>query len=94
MRYDPRLRKLGYRARTGPSSPILGMLERAGVRPRPLNRAYPAHGHYIARCPWCDAADALYVEPDGETWMTTCGCSTGGTILDLSAALILPVVAA
>lgn len=91
---DHRLRALGYRVRTGAPSAVIGMLQRAGARPRPLNRAYPAHGHYIASCPWCAAEDTLYIEPDGATWMTTCGCSPGGGPLELHARLLLPAVAA
>lgn len=92
--YDPHLRKLGYRVRTGPASPVIGMLERAGARPRPLNRAYPADGHWIGRCPFCEAEDRLFVEPGLSEWSTTCGCSPGGGLVELHAALILSAMAA
>jgi len=76
--YDPSLRRLGYRVRLArPDSPIVAMLERAGLRPRPLNRAYPRDGHWLAGCPSCGRDDALFVDPNGMSWMTTCGCVRG-----------------
>lgn len=60
-----------------------------------MNRAFPADGHYIADCPFgCGAEDVCYVEPDGRTWMTTCGCARGGGIFELHAALLLQAAAA
>lgn len=91
--YDPRLRRLGYRVRTSPPSPIIAMLDRAGCRMRPLYRLWPLNGHWIGSCPFCEAEDRLYVEPGLTEWSTTCGCSPGGTIHDLTAALILQAVA-
>jgi hypothetical protein len=70
------------------------MLERAGTRARPLNRAFPRDGHWTGSCPFCGAEDAIYVEPDQATWSTRCGCSPGGSILELHAALLLQAVAA
>ena len=92
--YDPGLRRLGYRVRTGPPSAVIGLLQRAGTRPRPLNRAYPARATYISACPFCGLEDSCYVEPGGESWATTCGCSPGGGLVELAAALILSAVAA
>jgi hypothetical protein len=75
--YDPSLRRLGYLVRVGRPSPILGMLGRAELRPRPLNRAFPGSGHWVADCPTCGRADALFVEPDRSSWSTSCGCVRG-----------------
>lgn len=61
---------------------------------RPLYRLYPFDGHWIGACPFCEAEDRCYVEPGLTEWSVTCGCSTGGTILDLVAALILSASAA
>ena len=92
---DPRLRRLGYKSRTGSPSPIIGMLERAGARPRPMNRAYPAEGGWIANCPFgCKAEDVLYVERGITEWLATCGCATGGGLLELHARLLLQGMAA
>lgn len=93
--YDQALRRrYGYRVRVDAPSPLIAMLRRAGARPRPLNRAYPSDGHWIATCPWCSDEDALYIEPDQDTWLTRCGCSPGGGLLELHAALVLGAVAA
>ena len=92
--YNEGLRRLGYIVKVRPASPVIGMLERAGTRPRPLNRAHPARATYCGACPFCGREDACYVEPDGQTWMTTCGCSPGGGLVELAAALILSAVAA
>jgi len=70
------------------------MLDRAGSRMRPLYRLRPFDGHWIGRCPLCAAEDRAYVEPGMTEWSVTCGCSTGGTILELHAALLLQAVAA
>ena len=83
--YDPTLRRLGYLVRTGPGSPLLAMLDRAGSRTRPLNRLYPLDGHWVGSCPLCSSEDTLYVEPGLTEWSATC-CGTGGSILDLQAA--------
>lgn len=91
---EPLRRRFGYLVKIRPPSPVIGMLQRAGTRPRPLNRAYPAHGTYLGECPFCGREDAMYVEPDGETWMTTCECDLRGGLLDLHAALLLQAVAA
>lgn len=92
--YDPHLRRLGYRVRTTPPSPLLAMLDRAGCRTRPLNRVRPLDGHWIGSCPFgCGAEDTLYVDPGLTEWSVTC-CGTGGTILDLHAALLLQATAA
>jgi hypothetical protein len=93
--YDPKLRRLGYRVRVGPQSPLLAMLDRAECRMRPMNRLYPSSGHWIGRCPICGAEDRAYVEPGLTEWSTTCGCSPRpGGLLELHAALILQAVAA
>jgi len=94
MRYDEGLRQLGYRVPIGPPSPLLAMLDRAGCRMRPLYRLRPLDGHWIGACPFCATEDRCYVEPGLAEWSTTCGCSPGGTIIELSAALILAAVAA
>ena len=93
--YNETLRhKFGYMVPTTPPSPVIGLLQKAGTRPRPLNRAYPARSTYCGDCPFCGREDACYVEPDGETWMTVCGCSTGGGLMELMAALIITATAA
>lgn len=92
--YDPGLRRLGYRVRTGPPSPLLAILGRAECRMRPLYRLRPFDGHWIGACPFCGREDACYVEPGLTEWSVTCGCSSGGTVIELSAALILAAVAA
>ena len=91
--YDPKLRRLGYRVPIRPPSPLIGMLQRAGTRPRPMNRAYPARATYIGDCPLCGQEDACYVEPNGEDWMTICVCAASGGLLELHAALMLQAVA-
>lgn len=73
--FDPTLRRFGYLVRVGQPSPLLAMLERAGLRPHPLNRLRPAAGHWIANCPICGAEDGAYVEPGMVTW--TAGCTRG-----------------
>ena len=92
--YDPHLRRLGYRVPIGAPSLLLAMLDRAGCRMRPMYRLRPFDGHWIGACAFCSAEDRLYVEPGLTDWTVTCGCSAGGTIVDLSAALILAAVAA
>lgn len=92
--YDPRLRRLGYRVRTPAPSRLLQMLDRAGCRMRPLCRLRPLEGHWVGTCPFCSGEDRLYVEPDLAEWSTTCGCSSGGTILELQAALLLQATGA
>ena len=88
------MRRLGYRVRTTPPSPLLAMLNRAGSRMRPLNRLYPLSGHWVGSCPFCATEDRLYVEPGMTEWSTTCGCSTGGGVLELPAALLRKAQAA
>lgn len=88
------MRRRGYRLRAPRLDPVLALLVRAGVRPRPLNREHPLDGHWIAACPWCSAEDVLYVEPDGKTWSTRCTCSPGGGLLELHAALLVGALAA
>jgi len=61
-----RLRRFGYRTRWQPD-PLIGRLDRAGLRPTPLNRDRP--GHLYARCPRCQHPAGLWVEPD-RTWVT------------------------
>lgn len=90
--YDPTLRKLGYLVRTGAPSPIVGMLARAGLRPRPLNRAVPREGHWIATCPICGREDAAYVEPGMVTWTALCTRGEMG-ILELHALLVVGMAA-
>ena len=68
---------------------LLPLLEEAGVRMRPLNRAYPTHGHWIGDCPRCRKADALFVEPGGVAFTTTCGCERGGFVA-LTRLLLVP----
>ena len=94
MQYDPNLRKIGYRVQVGSPSPLLALLDRSRCRMRPLYRMRPRDGHWIGACPFCQAEDACFVEPGFDEWSVTCGCSSGGTILDLIAALILSSVAA
>lgn len=40
------------------------------------------------------AEDRCYVEPGLTEWMVTCDCTSGGSILDLHAALIIQAAAA
>jgi hypothetical protein len=91
--HDYRLRRLGYRVPSQPPSPLLGMLDRAGCRMRPLYRARPLEGHWNGSCPLCGAEDTAYVEPGLSDWLVTC-CGMRGTIYDLQAALILQASAA
>ena len=81
----PSLRSLGYRVRAPERSSTLAMLERAGLRPRPLNRDDPRRGHYVAGCPWCSIEDALFVDPGGVWWSTTCACRASGGPYELAA---------
>ena len=92
--FDPGLRRLGYRVPVRPPSPLIAMLDRAGCRMRPMNRLRPSDGHWIGSCPFCHAEDRCFAEPGLTEWSVTCGCSSGGTLIELSAALILAAVAA
>ncbi len=92
--YNHSLRKLGYLVPTRPPSPLIATLDRAGCRMRAMYRMRPLDGHWIGACPFCKVEDQIFVEPGLTIWSTTCGCSTGGTILDLVAAMILSSVAA
>jgi len=93
--YDETLRhRFGYLVRTRPSSPLIATLDRAGCRMRAMCRMRPLDGHWIGACPFCKVEDQIFVEPGLTEWSVTCGCSAGGTIIDLSAALILSAVAA
>jgi hypothetical protein len=85
--YDPGLRRLGYRVRLARPDGLLAMLERAQLRPRPLCRAFPQEGHWIATCPLCGAEDGMYVEPDRMTWTTLCRPGEFG-LLELHAVLL------
>lgn len=85
--YDPALRRFGYLVRVGAPSPLIAMLERAGLRPHPLNRVEPRAGHWAATCPLCGREDGLYVEPGMAAW--TAGCIRGErSIFELHAVLI------
>jgi hypothetical protein len=92
--YDTGMRRLGYRVRLDSPTALRAMLDRAGCRPRPLNRREPSRGTWVAKCPWCAMADALYVEPGGTEWITRCGCSPGGGVFELHARLLLSAMAA
>jgi hypothetical protein len=72
MSYDPTVRRFGYLEDAQRHSPLILMLERAELRPRPLNRLYPRDGHWTATCPICGAADGLFVDPGMATWAATC----------------------
>ena len=85
--YDPTLRRFGYLVRVGAPSPILAMLERAGLRPHPLNRVEPRAGHWVADCPMCGNESGLYVGPDQASWTATC-VRGEFTIFELHAVLI------
>jgi hypothetical protein len=65
------------RSRRPDSFEIWRLLDSAGVRRRPLNRTYPASGHWIAACPRCQAVDALWIDPDGMTFTLLCHCWKG-----------------
>jgi hypothetical protein len=71
------LQRLGYRVRRGRPSLMGQILEGAGVRYRPANRAYPAHGQQIADCPRCRTLDALWISSDWRSFVTTCACWKG-----------------
>ena len=60
-----------------PDTALFRLIIEAGVRYRPLNRARPVDGHWILDCPECGAVDALWVNPGGQTFETTCACWTG-----------------
>ena len=88
--YDPTLRKrFGYLVTTRQPSPLLAMLDLAGFRARPMNRLFPASGHWIiGTCPLCGEEDGAFVHPDGASWSTTCRRGEFG-IFELHAALLM-----
>jgi hypothetical protein len=87
--YDPILRRrFGYLVPAAPAKPLVAMLERAGARPRALNRVAPPQGHLVGDCPLCGSADTLWVARDRESWSTTCCTSGSLSTWELHAALV------
>ncbi len=71
-----RLRRLGYRVAGRPT--LIGQLvEDAGTRVRPMNRATPRFGHHVGNCPRCGEIDALWIASDWKSFSTTCDCWRG-----------------
>lgn len=77
MRYYPRQREL--------TSPLERAAGRLGLRMVPLNRARPVDGPAYGPCPLCGDPNGLWIEPGGQEWSTTCGCTRGRfELLDLA----------
>lgn len=71
------LRRLGYRLQASRPATIARLLDRAGYRVIPLQRASPTRGHWYATCPLCGLWYGLHVEPDWQTVTFSCGCVRG-----------------
>ena len=92
MSSDRALRGLGYLVRRGAPSPLLAMAERAGLRPRPMNRMVPRDGTWILRCPLCGVEDGAFIEPGMVAWTSLCSRGEYG-ILEMHAVLVAGVAA-
>ncbi len=70
------LRRRGFRVAGRPT--LIGQLvEDAGLQVRPMNRAAPRFGHWVADCPRCGQTDGLWIAPNWRTISTSCGCVRG-----------------
>ena len=72
---DALRRRYGYTSGPAREPALVRILTSAGFRLRTLGRGNA--GHQIAACPGCRCTDALWIEPDGEMFTTTCGCWIG-----------------
>lgn len=69
-------RRYGYRFASRPT--LLGRLvEDAGLRVRPMNRADPRYGHWVTDCPSCGKDSALWIAPNWRSFSTSCDCWHG-----------------
>ncbi len=69
LRYYPRQRVT--------TTPLERAAGRLGIRTVPLNRARPGDGPAYGECPVCGDPNGLWIEPGGQEWSTTCGCTRG-----------------
>ncbi len=69
LRYYPRQRVT--------TTPLERAAGRLGLRMVPLNRARPGDGAQYGTCPLCADPSGLWIEPGGQEWSTTCGCTRG-----------------